>query len=110
MKKNDGRIGIWRRRAQESVDAVIAKFGTDNLDILEKVIRKQYPFGERANWPYKVWLSVVKETMNELRSGIGHPVTPNEVKHFWISNEMHEKLLNESLEKHANILETLSNE
>ena len=59
---------IWRKRSRQVIARVVEETGTTDLDLLEKEIRAAYPFGLRKHWPYKVWLSEVKEFMKRLRA------------------------------------------
>ena len=51
-------------RWREISDEVIISVMSENQDLkgkdLRKKIREAYPFGERANWPYKMWLKRVR--------------------------------------------------
>lgn len=42
-------------------------------------IRDAYPFGERAYWPYKVWLARVKAWRLTHAKGLRNPVDPPRV-------------------------------
>jgi len=53
-------MGRWRDASDEVIMAVIRENPDLNGKELRKKISKAYPFGERAMWPYKVWLSAVK--------------------------------------------------
>lgn len=51
---------IWRKTSRRIVREVIAQHGTDDEKVLRRALRGAYPFGERRNWPYKVWLDEIK--------------------------------------------------
>lgn len=66
----------WRREAQRVIHQVIEDnvFGPvqclhhgDVLQLRAK-LREAYPFGDRAHWPYKVWLE-------EIRTALGYANT-----------------------------------
>jgi hypothetical protein len=49
----------WRERAHEAITAAIAaakELGLEGRALELHVSRKGYPFGERCNHPYRVWL------------------------------------------------------
>ncbi len=46
---------------------VIACTGRKDMKALRKALAEAYPYGERANHPYKVWLS-------EIRRQLGRPL------------------------------------
>jgi len=79
-------MSYWRKRANKVIAKVIEQEGTEDLDALEKSIRASYPFGDRAHWPYKVWLSAVNQTMRQLRGG-GYKPTPKDIRHWWVPEE-----------------------
>lgn len=45
----------WAALARATIIEVKRQTGL-NGDALRKELRQHYPFGERANWPYKAWL------------------------------------------------------
>ncbi len=61
-----GRIGIrspWRAEARTVILTVIAANPGMDEKALRLAIRAEYPFGERSNYPYKIWCS---EVLNQL--------------------------------------------
>ncbi len=46
----------WRRHA----DKILSRLFADGRTPTDREIRDAYPFGERAMWPYKVWLEEVR--------------------------------------------------
>jgi len=62
----------WRDHSREVIAVVTKEQGIENPDALEKAIRAAYPFGERAHWPYKIWLSEVRTHMTIVRDLKGH--------------------------------------
>lgn len=48
----------WRGRAATSLYGTLANFPVEQWHSKEctKALRESYPFGERAMWPYRVWL------------------------------------------------------
>ena len=57
----------WADRAAPIVAQVIREVGRSDMRALRKALTRAYPFGERANQPYKAWLS-------EVRRQLGHPL------------------------------------
>jgi hypothetical protein len=50
----------WRVAARKAIQKAIAdSAGKDDKDI-RRAIKEAYPFGERARYPYKIWLDEVK--------------------------------------------------
>ena len=54
----------WRSKSIRVINAVMAANPDATLWQLRKLISDAYPFGERANHPYSIWCSVVKEVLN----------------------------------------------
>ncbi len=65
----------WRAYSKKVIAEVTSEIGISDPDALEKAIRAAYPFGERAHWPYKVWLKEVRRHMAVVRDlkGVGLP-------------------------------------
>lgn len=65
----------WRTHSKEVIATITRDMGIDDPDALEKAIRKAYPFGERAHWPYKVFCEEVRRHMTIVRDlkGVGLP-------------------------------------
>jgi hypothetical protein len=57
----------WADRAAPIVGEVIRRVGRSDMRALRKALAEAYPFGERANSPYKAWLA-------EVRRQLGHPL------------------------------------
>jgi len=53
----------WRDKAAPIIRDVILRVGRKDDKRLRAELRKAYPFGERALWPYKVWLSEIKKQL-----------------------------------------------
>lgn len=51
---------MWRVRSRQIIRQVIAETGTADMHKLKQAIKKSYPFGPRANHPYKTWLNEVR--------------------------------------------------
>lgn len=45
----------WREILAPTIARVIGEVGASNDKLLRQALRKAYPCGERAMWPYKVW-------------------------------------------------------
>ena len=50
----------WRQIAEPIVREIVAQFPEDCPE-RRKALKEAYPFGERAYWPYTMWLKVVRE-------------------------------------------------
>ena len=51
----------WREHCAPIIREVISETGKDDIKLLRKKLREAYPYGEKKYWPYKVWLSEIKE-------------------------------------------------
>lgn len=54
----------WRERARPVIQNVIAEVGTDDMKKLRKALSDAYPFWEKENYPYKVWLDEIHKQLN----------------------------------------------
>jgi len=52
-------MGYWREMARPIINTVINEVGFKDEKALRKALREAYPFGQRKNWPYKVWLDEI---------------------------------------------------
>jgi hypothetical protein len=60
----------WRERARPVIARVIKEVGLDDMKALRKALRDAYPFGEKAYFPYKVWLDEIAiQTMQKRSRG-----------------------------------------
>lgn len=66
----------WRLAARAAIQKAIAAAPSDDLAVIKKCIDAAYPFGERENHPYKMWLKERKLCFQEL--GIIPPETKKE--------------------------------
>lgn len=62
----------WADRAAPIVAETIRRVGRSDMQALRKYLTEAYPFGDRANSPYKAWLS-------EVRRQLGHPLNTPKV-------------------------------
>ncbi len=53
----------WADRAAPVVSEVIRRVGRSDLKVLRQELRKAYPFGRRANSPYKAWLAEIRRQL-----------------------------------------------
>lgn len=58
----------WRQRAKPVIMEVIRKVGLSDEKRLRKALKEAYPFGERRNFPYKVWLDEIKVQTGKKKS------------------------------------------
>lgn len=57
--------GYWRTQATTVIQQAIAEaraLGYTPEETL-RLVDRRYPFGERAHWPYRVWLLVRRELL-----------------------------------------------
>jgi hypothetical protein len=57
---DDTGVGTWRFDAALIIERVLAETKGQPEAAIKKALRDAYPFGERAMWPYKVWLSEIR--------------------------------------------------
>lgn len=50
----------WRIYSRETIRDVLISYQISDIDALIKTISKAYPFGQRENMPYQIWLDEVK--------------------------------------------------
>ena len=52
----------WRARSRDIIKQVLDRAKTLKWDEreIQKALTDAYPFGERAMWPYKIWLDEIK--------------------------------------------------
>lgn len=50
----------WRDDAAPIIAEVITRVSREDMKVLKKALRDAYPYGERANHPYKIWCSEVR--------------------------------------------------
>lgn len=60
-------MSYWSAKSREVINAVVAEVGVEDETALRKAILAAYPFGERRQWPYKVFCEEVKKTMAGIR-------------------------------------------
>lgn len=62
----------WRDVARPIIAEVIREHGTEDMKKLRKALKEAYPFFERENHPYKVWLSEIKVQLGLKKARVGH--------------------------------------
>lgn len=55
----------WRNECAPIIARIIAEHGREDLAETKRALNQAYPFGERAYWPYKVWLSEIHRQLGE---------------------------------------------
>ena len=50
----------WRESAAPIIAETIRRVGKGDMKSLRRELRAAYPFGQRANHPYKIWCSEVR--------------------------------------------------
>jgi hypothetical protein len=53
----------WREKARPVIAGVIAKVGTADPARLARELRAAYPFGEKAQHPYRIWRDEVRRQL-----------------------------------------------
>ena len=73
----------WRDIARPIISKVLAENrGLDDVAI-GKALRDAYPFGERARYPYKIWLDEIKVQLKKKSFGRNtKPVNPDQTSLF----------------------------
>jgi hypothetical protein len=73
----------WRDHARPIIAEVIKNNHGKDKKELRKLINEEYPFGERAYHPYKIWLSEIKVQLEGKKFGKKNNVDdPNQKKMF----------------------------
>lgn len=57
-------MATWRQRADAAIRPIIAANPTADERTLRRLLRDAYPFGERRNYPYQVWLDQVNRYLD----------------------------------------------
>ena len=58
----------WRELSASVIEKaipIVEQRATDTIEIFDIIRREYYPFGERKMWPYKAWLSAIKQCKAE---------------------------------------------
>ncbi|MEA5469343.1 hypothetical protein [Spirulina sp. 06S082] len=85
---NVRRSSSWRDQARERIEKVEKLYlkahpeRPVNIKALKKEISNAYPFGQRANHPYKIWLSEVKSCLEYYEETRFDPKQPPKLKTF----------------------------
>lgn len=53
----------WREEAADIIGRTIAETDSKDLPLLRQRLRDAYPWGERKNHPYKIWLDEIKRQL-----------------------------------------------
>ena len=64
----------WRKIAKGIISEVLADRLPPKAE--RKALTQAYPFGERARWPYKVWLDEIKRQKGLKRTLYAHRIKP----------------------------------
>lgn len=65
----------WRRRSREVIHEVLSQLSPGATDRERRIaIRKAYPFGERRNRPYRIWLSEVRKIVGTNSKGAAESI------------------------------------
>lgn len=82
----------WRLAARKAIQKAIAENADKSAKEISKAIRDAYPFGERARYPYKIWLDEVKAQTRiqsaQYRQPLRKPgpADPNQAVMEWVTN------------------------
>lgn len=55
--------GTWRDIARSVIQDVVKKHGDLPIPEFRRKLKRAYPFGERAYFPYKVWCEEVRKVL-----------------------------------------------
>jgi len=72
----------WREHCSPIIRRVISETGTDDIKLLRKKLRDVYPYGEKKYWPYKVWLSEIKDQIHGYHGNTQIYEDPRQLKLF----------------------------
>ncbi len=83
----------WRLAARKAIQKAIAENTGKSEKEVRKAISDAYPFGERARYPYKIWLDEVqiqtsKKVKHPYRQPLRKPESadPNQAVMEWVTN------------------------
>ena len=62
----------WRKIARATIQAALEEAESQGLDAAatKAYVNSRYPFGERAYYPYQVWLSEMKATFDTVKPSL----------------------------------------
>ena len=67
-------VSHWRLAARDVIWPIVWTHPQLDEPHLRQLVSEHYPFGERAMYPYKVWLEEVRDAMHmQFHSGLGLP-------------------------------------
>ena len=64
-------MNTWERKSKSVINSTIGHLkrdigsGSINESELKRILSRKYPFGERAQHPYKIWLRCIDEALTE---------------------------------------------
>ncbi|MCP4493287.1 MAG: hypothetical protein GY820_39185 [Gammaproteobacteria bacterium] len=70
----------WRAIARPIISKVIKEVGLEDEKKLKKALLDAYPFYERENHPYKIWLDEIKVQTGKKKPGRIKPVNEKQWK------------------------------
>ncbi len=79
----------WRIAARKAIQKAISDSAGKSEKEVRKAISDAYPFGERARYPYKIWLDEVKaQTKKQIVQYRQRPkpTDPNQAVMEWVTN------------------------
>jgi hypothetical protein len=56
-----------RDQARPIVATIVREVGLKDPKALRRALKDAYPFGQRAGWPYQVWLEEIREQIGGMR-------------------------------------------
>ena len=77
----------WRDYARPVIAEVINRVGIDDPKLLRKELSDAYPFFEKENHPYRIWLDEIKRQLGQLpplgqRKPKEKEIDPNQIDLF----------------------------
>ena len=71
----------WRDQVRPIIKEVIKQYGLNSKN-LNKALRDAYPFGQRKNYPYKVWLDEIKKQTGTQKKSSDKKTSDKQMKLF----------------------------
>ena len=69
----------WRIAARQAINQCLIAEKPTTAAEFRKAVKPYYPFGEREYHPYKMWLSEVKKTAEEIEA----TPPPADLRNYW---------------------------
>ena len=79
----------WREFSDATLEPIIEQAIAERWDEarLKTAMRYEYPFGERAHYPYKAWLSARRAALQRYRNAMGIAPSLDDLPLFAMTGE-----------------------